>query len=157
MAIYKVCGIGEKKKFSDPDSYIDSLNYIFFKDNKAAFIGGANISSPENAAREMQEVAISFGKNKGKRVRHSMLSFHKNENVSADRANEYAQRIIQHYAPEYQIAYAVHNNTDEIHVHFVMNQISFVDGHRYRGEKKDYYDFINHTKKVTHLPVIPQK
>lgn len=157
MAIYKVCGIGEKKKFSDLNSYIDSLNYIYFKDNKAAFIGGANISSAENAAKEMQEVAASFGKDKGKRVRHSMLSFAKNENVSAEKANEYAQNIIRHYAPEYQIAYAVHDNTDDTHIHFVMNQISFVDGHRYRGQKKDYYDFMKHMKKVTHFPIIPQK
>jgi len=154
MAVYKVAGIGEKKKFSDPSSYTDAINYIFFKDQKAAFVGGANISSPENAAKEMQAVAASFNKDKGRRVRHSILSFDKHENISIEQANAFAKDIIQHYAPEYQIAYAVHDNTDEVHLHLVMNQISFVDGHRYRGKKRDYYDFKRHMSKVTQCPIL---
>lgn len=156
MATYIVSGIGQHKKFFDSNSYRDANAYIFTPE-KAAYIGGANITSSETAAAEMQKVAVAFGKDKGKRLRHSILSFHQSENVTPERANEFAQEIIKHYAPEYQITYAVHNNTDETHIHMVMNQISYVDGHRYEGKKKDYHDFIRHMRQVTHFTVIPGK
>lgn len=156
MATYKVTGIGEHQKFFDKNSYYDCIHYIF-DSQKAAYIGGCNINSTQTAAVEMTQVAIAFGKNSGKRLRHSIVSFDQSEYITPERANDYAQRIVQHYAPEYQIVYAVHVNTDEVHIHMVMNQISFLDGHRYGGKKKDYYDFMRHIRNITHLPVIPIK
>ena len=155
MATYKVIGVGEHGKYFDENAYHDTLRYIF-DPNKAVYIGGSGISSPEKAAEEMQSIAAQFGKDSGKRVRHSVVSFHPSEGVSLENAKLYAQRIIQYYAPDYQIAYAVHGNTDEVHIHLVMNQIG-LDGSRYQGKKLDYYNFINHIKSVTHLPVIPSK
>ena len=155
MATYKVTGRGERGKFFDDAAYRDAVNYIF-DEPKAAYIGGCNIASPETAAQEMEQTAIAFGKNTGKRVRHSILSFSERENVSPEKANEYAQEIIQHYAPEYQLVYAVHTNTEHPHIHFVMNQVSLA-GHRYQGKKQDYYAFLNHVKRVTHFPVVPIK
>lgn len=122
---------------------------------KAAYAGGCNVETLERAAQEMEAVAKAFGKNKGKRVRHSELSFSAEEGISAEQADLYAREIVLHYAPEYQIVYAVHDDTENTHIHFVMNQISYVDGHRYQGKKKDYYDFMRHIGSVTHLPVIP--
>ena len=156
MAQYKVTGIGEHGKFFDDNAYHDAIDYIFRSD-KAAHIGGCNVTSSQTAAREMEQTAAAFGKSCGKRVRHSILSFVAREHVSLEEANDYAQAIIGHYAPEYQMVYAVHANTEHPHIHFVMNQISYVDGHRYQGRKKDYYDFLQHMKRVTHVPVIPAK
>lgn len=156
MANYSVIGVGQHKKYFDENAYHDVSNYIC-NPAKAAYVGGAGVSSSETAGNEMEQIAIKFGKNSGKRLRHSTLSFESKENVSPEKANEYAQKIIQYYAPEYQIAYAVHANTDNVHIHMVMNQISHVDGHRYQGKKKDYYDFKRHMGKVTHLPIILSK
>lgn len=55
---------------------------------------------------------------------------------------------------DFQIVYAVHGNTDNTHVHLVMNQISFTDGQRYQGKKKDFYDFLQQLRDVTHRPVM---
>lgn len=156
MAIYKVVGIGQLGKFFDEKSYFDVINYIADPDS-AAFTGGAGITSIDSAANEMQATAAAFGKNSGKRLRHSVLSFDDRENITPDMANKFAQEIIQHYAPEYQIAYAVHTNTDDVHIHFVMNHISYVDGHRYAGKKQDYYAFQRHMKEVTQLPILLSK
>ena len=156
MATYRVFGVGEHGKYFDENAYHDLNAYIFNRD-KATFIGGAGVTCAETAAEEMQQVARSFGKDKGKRVRHSVLSFAEKENVTPEQADRFAREIIQFYAPEFQIAYAVHENTEDTHVHFLMNQISYQDGHRYQGKKKDYHDFMKHIKKVTHFPVIPVK
>jgi len=156
MAIYNVVGVGQHNKFFDDNSYHDAITYIS-SPGKAVKVGGYGITSIGSAAEEMEQTAISFGKNVGKRLRHSVLSFTPGENILPEQANDFAAEIIKHYAPEYQIVYAVHNNTDNLHIHFVMNQISYVDGHRYRGQKKDYYSFQRHMKRVTHLPIILAK
>ncbi len=153
MATYSVAGIGEHKKYFDENAYLDTISYIT-QHGCAPYTGGANISSVENAAAEMKTTATFFGKNSGKRVRHSVLSFSESEHITPEQANEFAKQIIQYYAPEYQIVYAVHSNTENTHLHFVMNQISFTDGHRYAGKKKDYYDFQRYMKSVTHLPIL---
>ena len=149
MAVYNVIGVGQHGKYFDETSYRDVTNYIF-NPCSAVYIGGAGITSTETAAKEMKETAIKFGKDKGKHLRHSVLSFDNREGVSPEQADEYAKKIIDYYAPQYQITYAVHNSTDNVHIHFVMNQISYVDGHRYRGKKKDYYDFKRHMGHITH-------
>ena len=144
MATYKVIGVGEHKKYFDENSYHSVINYIF---SHAVSIGGSTHSA-ETAADEMLYIANYFGKNSGKRLRHSMLSFSKEEGVTAALANNYALGII---------VYAVYDNTDEVHIHFVMNQISFIDGHRYAGKKQDYHAFMRYIRTIIERPVIPVK
>lgn len=150
MATYKVIGVGEHKKYFDENSYHSVINYIF---SHATSTGGSTRST-ETAADEMVYIANYFNKNKGKRLRHSMLSFSKEERVTPDIANNYALGIKEYYADEFQIVYAVHNNTDDVHIHFVMNQISFIDGHRYAGKKQDYYGFKKYMQSIIERPVI---
>ena len=150
MATYKVIGVGEHKKYFDENSYHSVINYIF---SHATSIGGSTHSA-ETAADEMLYTANYFNKNKGKRLRHSMLSFSKEERVTPGIANNYALGIKEYYADEFQIVYAVHNNTDDVHIHFVMNQISFIDGHRYAGKKQDYYGFKKYMHSIIERPVI---
>ena len=85
MSTYRVFGRGETH-FFDPDSYRDIVTYIT-NPQKAAFTGGCNVTSIETAAAEMQQVAKGFGKDCGKRVRHSELSFSECETVTPEMAN----------------------------------------------------------------------
>lgn len=153
MTIYSVIGVGEHHKFFDANSYHDAIRYIS-QNGTAPYVGGANITSMETAATEMKATATAFGKDSGKRLRHSVVSFDQSEGITPEQAHAYGQQIIQYYAPEYQIAYAVHTNTENPHIHLVMNQVSYVDGHRYRGDKADYYSFKRHIQSVTHRPVM---
>lgn len=158
MATYEVIGVGQHKKYFDEGAYSDTISYIFRPDH-AACIGGDNIYNLNNAAAEMLAVAIKFKKNSGKRVRHSVLSFSKQEMywMTPELAENYAKGVIAFYADEYQIVYAVHTNTDNLHIHFVMNQISFVDGHRYAGKKQDYYAFQKYLKELFQIPIYTVK
>ena len=156
MSTFKVVGRGEKNKFFDENSYRSAVGYIL-DPKKAEYAGGCNVSSLKYAAQEMEEVAMEFGKEDGKKIRHMVLSFDRKEGVTPEQANQYARQIIQYYEPEHQVIYAVHTNTDDLHVHFMMNHISCEDGHRYQGKESDYYGFMNHIRQVTHFPVIPVK
>lgn len=139
MAVYKVLGANEHQKYTDEVSYETVIRYIF---SHARFIGGMGIQNLRTAAQEMLNHAKACGKNSGKRLRHSMLSFDPEEKITAEKAKSIADTIIQYYGMEYQIVYAVHNDPHHVHIHFVMNQIGW-NGKRYRGEKADYYGFRN--------------
>lgn len=154
MATYKVTGYQEYQKFYDENSYYSAINYITDPE-KAVYIGG-NVHSIQTAASEMEQLAYLHHKEKGKKVRHSILAFAPHEHITPEMAHLFAEQIIVHYTPTNQIVYAVHGNTDNTHIHFVMNQIGF-DGQRYQGKKKDYYDFNHHMHCVTGLPIIPVK
>ena len=148
MAIYKVIGKGQDRKYFDDNALNEVISYIF-RPNKipSRYIGGYGVHL-KDSAEQMNMVAILYGKNHGVRLRHSVLSFEEKEHISHSVANMIADSIALYYAPEYQIVYAVHEDTDTVHIHFVMNQVSYTDGHKYSGSKQEYYDFINYMRNI---------
>ena len=91
MSTYKVAGRGEKNKFFDEAAYRSAVNYVLDPE-KAVYAGGCNVSSVRLAAQEMEETAMEFGKENGKKVRHSVLSFGENEHVTPEQAE-----LLAHY------------------------------------------------------------
>lgn len=147
MATYKV--IHEPKKYHDMKSFHDVIQYIksSCKTSPDGVIGGA--VSTETAAEEMETVVQAFHKEKGVKLRHSVLSFAPEEPVTARQVKEIAGECIRYYESSYQILAAVHEDRDHLHVHFVMNTTSYRDGHKYHGDKADYYGFLSHMNRVT--------
>jgi len=146
MATYKV--INEAKKYHDPDSFQDVLHYVTSpgKAASAGVIGGAIL--PEIAVVSMKGVIHTFQKEKGLKLRHSVLSFSPDESVTPRQVKEIAKECVHYYEDDYQILAAVHEDRDHLHIHFVMNTTSYRDGHKYRGDKADYYQFLAHMNRV---------
>ena len=57
--------------------------------------------------------------------------------------NDIAKKIAYRLGREYQIVYAVHETQSSPHFHFVMNSVSYVDGHRYYGTKKEHHAMMD--------------
>lgn len=146
MATYKV--IHGPKKYHDMKSFHDVIHYITApsKTGPDGVIRGA--VSPETAVEEMETVVKSFHKEKGVKLRHSVLSFSPEEPVNACQVKEIARECIHYYEEEYQILAAIHEDRDHLHIHFVMNTTSYRDGHKYHGDKADYYGFLSHMNRV---------
>ena len=53
------------------------------------------------------------------RIRHFVVSFYRNEQISPSKANMIASIIALELGRIYQCVYAVHEDTYNIHVHFV--------------------------------------
>lgn len=96
----------------------------------------------------MEDVVQAFHKEKGLKLRHSVLSFAPEEPVTARQVKEIAGECIRYYEDDYQILAAVHENRDHLHIHFVMNTTSYRNGRKYRGDKADYYGFLSYMKRV---------
>lgn len=72
----------------------------------------------------------------------------KEKHISYETAFMIAKKSCKYYASDYQIFAAVHENTEHVHIHIVMNTVSIHDGEKYKGRKKDYYAFQMHLKKT---------
>ena len=130
-------------KYSDPDAKEDLIAYII-QPQKAihGFIGGHHITA-NCPAQSMSAVSEHFGKSKGVQLRHYIISFLPEELTDPVIANDIGNEISAWIGEEYQIVYAVHENRPHLHLHFIVNTVSYLDGHRWHGTKQEFYQLKN--------------
>ena len=138
MAMFKTANI--KGKYFDENAKADVINYVLNPYKMPHNCHGGVKVDEHNIAKSMQTVSEQFGKSDGVQLRHFIISFSKNEVSSPYTADAIARDILYYLGREYQAIYGIHEN-GEIHIHIVMNSVSYVDGHRYYGKKKEYYAF----------------
>ncbi|MCM1296288.1 MAG: relaxase/mobilization nuclease domain-containing protein [Muribaculaceae bacterium] len=103
------------------------------KTEQEFFCEGINCNV-ETAREQFVNVKEQFGKSDGIQAYHGYLSF-KEQDITP----ELAQRIGMEFAKEvwgkdYQVVVTTHLNTKHLHCHFVINSVSFKDGHRCHDE-----------------------
>ena len=136
MAIYKK--VAKAGKYQDDLAIPNLIAYITRADKaKSGMIGGVGID-PNHIADSMIRVSNAFNKNSRIRLHHFIVSFTHWECADPGILYCIGMEISRRIGQEYQIAFALHEDTDYPHLHFVFNAVSFVDGHRYRGGKKEY-------------------
>ena len=121
------------KEYLDEDLYA-AIRYVE-NDNKTdqtMFVSGINCSK-HNAYNEMIAVKRRFGE-RGKNIAyHGYQSFAAGE-VTPDEAHAIGMETArQMWGAKYQVVVTTHLNTDNIHNHFVINSVSFVDGKKFRN------------------------
>ena len=157
MAVYKVCGIGEDGKYTDNNARSSVINYCLH-DSKAIHYIGSRAVNIAHAAEEMEVVAKVYHNNDRVRIRHSIISFDDNDNITPEQAAAIAEAAISFYGNQYQIVYGVHEDADHLHIHMAMNQVSYMDGRKFRGTKADHYAFIHYMQQVVRpygISIIP--
>lgn len=154
MAVFKVVGIGELDKYKDGMALEKVISYCGqdFK-TPGKYIGGFAVN-PQQAALEMEILSKTFYKDSGLRLRHVVLSFNRREVSNLSTAFYSAQKIAGFYKERFQIVFFVHKDRTELHIQFVMNTVSYVDGMKYSGTKKEYYNFLNYISNVLSAPGI---
>lgn len=144
MATYKVIGCEQDGKYMDETAREDVISYVTRPDKiPHHYVGGVAVNI-DNAAEEMTILADAFHKDDGLRLRHSVIGFDKD--ITLETANAIARIAAEYFGSERQTIYAVHEDADHIHAHIVMNSVSYLDGRKYHGTKKQYYDFIKYMK-----------
>lgn len=93
------------------------------------YVGGRHIMDFDNATSEMMQVKEFYGKLDGRVAMHGIISLSEEESDPSNAGklmlllNEFMERIFS----EHQVVYAVHTNTENLHVHFVVNTVG-LDG-----------------------------
>ena len=98
---------------------------------------GAYAVDEMDAVVSMNYIKDIWYKNKGRRIRHFILSFGRSEHIAFYDALDLAPRICQYYS-EYQSVFGIHTDTDNLHIHFAVNTVSFDNGKMYSGNYSDW-------------------
>ena len=103
------------------------------KTDRQIYVDTINCSK-RNAYGEMVAVQKRFG-SRGEIVAwHGFQSFTEGE-VTPDEAFEIGKETARRmWGDKYQVVVTVHLNTDNLHCHFVVNPISFIDGSRFQNK-----------------------
>lgn len=121
-------------------SRVDTLiNYAINgeKTEEKLYVSGVNCM-PDTAYVEMTNVKKQFFKTDGIQCFHGYQSFAEGE-VTPAQAHEISVKLAEElWGNRFQVVVSTHLNTDNIHSHFVVNSVSFVDGKRFNNTKKDY-------------------
>ena len=93
---------------------------------------------PDTSYKEMINVKKQFFKTDGIQCFHAVQSFVKGE-ITPERAHEIGMKLAEElWGDKFQVIVTTHLNTDNLHNHFVLNSVSFLDGKRFCNTKKDY-------------------
>ncbi len=137
MAI--VTCFNKKGKYCDATSRYDVINYIMNPDKVKHGICGGVFVNMDSPAEDMAATARLYGKDTGVRLRHFIVSFSDFDDVRLSKLGALAYDLASVIANRYQVVYAVHENTDMLHIHFVFNSVSHIDGERFGGTRKEFY------------------
>lgn len=117
------------------------------KTEKKLYVSGINCM-PDTALQEMRNTKKQFFKTTGIQCFHGVQSFVKGE-VTPEQAHEIGIKLAEElWGDKFQVVVSTHLNTDNLHNHFVLNSVSFVDGKRFCNTKKDYAVMRNTSDKL---------
>lgn len=114
------------------------------KTQDGKLVSGVNLSVGDSGsmAREMQRTKLRFGKTDGRAGYHMEQSFKPGE-VTPELAHqigvEFARRL---YGDSFEVVVSTHVDKAHIHNHFVMNSVSFANGHKYHEPNSEYKNRI---------------
>ena len=77
-----------------------------------------------------------YGKEEGRQYFHTVISFPKNEKISPEQALDFGIEFAAKQYAGYQCAMAVHTDKDHLHVHFIINSVSYNDGKKFDLNRK---------------------
>ena len=135
-------------KYFDDNSREDVINYILRCDKTIHNLYGSNMRDICSAPTVMNNTAEMFGKASGVKLRHFIVSFEPTEVSEPIVAYDIAKRSAAFFFGEYQTIFAVHEDKPHLHIHIVINAVSYMDGHRYYGKRQEFNTFKSYIKRV---------
>ncbi len=131
MAVTKIWKVKDRLDFT--------INYAVNgeKTEEKLYVSGINCM-PNTAMQEMRNTKKQFFKATGIQCFHGVQSFVKGE-VTPEQAHEIGIKLAEElWGDKFQVVVSTHLNTNNLHNHFVLNSVSFLDGKRFCNTKKDY-------------------
>ena len=80
-----------------------------------------------------------WNQDKGRMYRHIELCFSPSDNISAQEAKNFALEFCEKAFPGHMALVVVHENTDNLHVHCVIDYVSYMNGKRIHCRREDLY------------------
>ena len=129
------------RPYNTPD-IVKTLTIYALDPNKTGYCCGGQGVLIEAPWRCMEVVKKYYGQNEGKMIQHFILSFDFTDNISLDEAVDLGYSVCGLY-PDYQFVFGVHINTDNLHIHWVMNPVNLQTGKKFNFNFTESYELRN--------------
>lgn len=125
------------------------INYILREDKtELGLYGGFNCDS-ENAFNNFILTKRLYQKETGRQYIHFVQSFADYENLSAETAKAIVDDLLLFEKFNvYQIVYATHTDTDNLHTHFVLNTVNSFTGKKWRISKEELQELKDFSDEI---------
>lgn len=127
MALFKCVDLGNNPYKAELIHNL--IHYILKPKKQVRYWGGINflITDAENVTQQFYTVRRIYHRDGDIQARHFVLSFSSEyDDVNAYQAACIANEICLLFQNEYQVIFAVHENTENIHIHFVVNSTNLL-------------------------------
>ena len=122
------------------------FNYVSNSAKSNGLIGAQNMLV-NNSLEQIEAVNRYFYNNTKKKVIHFIIAFAPDDCIEP-MAAYYAGYEICELLPAYQIKFCVHQNTNDLHMHFAMNPVSLIDGHKFYFNDRNRYSLLDGIRKI---------
>ena len=129
--------------YRDWSAIYNIINYIFRYGNvPPKFVGGYGVifgdetNYSNDIVEQFEAIKIIYKKQECKLLKHFVITFSEEEKITEEDACSIAWKFIKYFQVDYQVVFAVHNDTDHIHIHVVLNTTNISTGNCY----SDFYD-----------------
>jgi len=131
------------------------INYVTKKEKTIGKkLCSGYICNVDVVAKEMMMTKRLWGKEGGRTYKHFVQSFPPEEKITPQQAHELAREFVEQCPlfSNFEVLYCTHVDKEHIHTHFVVNSVSFVDGHKFQMSKKDLEDMkiLNNSLCIEH-------
>ena len=118
-------------------------NLIFYIAERSEISGGWGISmeSPESIVAEFKAVKRFWNKSGGRQVKHFIFSWDGKCWLELPQIQYMAASLTLFFQPRFQVFWGVHLDTDNPHIHFAVNTVSFADGKMLSFGLGDWIEF----------------
>lgn len=122
-----------KNTYKDDLALNNVYKYITDKNKTGGLIGGHNVI-PDNAVLMMELIQQLYFFYDGDRLIHFILSFSPEMMIDENAVFQYAMIIASSFT-DHQMVYSVHTDKDHLHIHFMLNPVSFKNGNIIRASE----------------------
>lgn len=136
MAVLKIMDKAYTESYSEENVY----NYIMNTNKTDGCVGGYNVFA-DHYLDIASTVRRLFSNNDSHKFIHFIISYKNNYDID----NIYRDaRIIASFFIDNQVVFGIHLNTENLHIHFMVNNVRFTDGYvikdysKLRNQLTDY-------------------
>jgi len=116
-----------------------ALDYVMKNEKtERTLLDGFNCN-PDTARQEMTMTKQLYHKTGGRTYKHFVQSFAPDEDITPEMANAIARELAEHLPifHGFEVLIATHKDRRHIHTHFILNSVSFLDGHKFQMHADD--------------------
>lgn len=113
-------------------------------------LSGYNLTAPETAYDEMQITKLLWNKTDGRTYKHYVQSFAPDEEIIPEQAHAIAKEFVERCSQfkGFEVLIATHQDREHIHTHFIVNSVSFEDGHKFQQKSTELQEMKDLSDKI---------